>query len=62
MVANSYYTNQNLTQPEIVELLVTGFTGTLHYWWVKHLTDQSKSEIIHATKLDEEGPPYSMNE
>jgi hypothetical protein len=29
MVANAYDTNQNLSHPEIVDLLATGFSGTL---------------------------------
>ncbi|CAL8174669.1 unnamed protein product [Prunus armeniaca] len=57
MVANSYITNHSFRQSEIVPLLVTGFTGTLRYWWDKHLTPESKSLIIHAVKLNEDGLP-----
>ncbi|CAL9014719.1 unnamed protein product, partial [Prunus brigantina] len=54
MVANSYITNHSLRQSEIVPLLETGFTGTLRSWWDKHLTDESRNNIIHAVKLNED--------
>ncbi|KAI5339094.1 hypothetical protein L3X38_018366 [Prunus dulcis] len=57
MVANSYITNHSFRQSEIVPLLVTGFTGTLRYWWDKHLTPESKSSITYAVKLNEDGLP-----
>ena len=57
MVANSYISNHNFTQTQIVDLLVTGFTGMLHSWWEKHLTSQSRDEIRFAVKKDEEGFP-----
>ncbi|KAI5339378.1 hypothetical protein L3X38_018650 [Prunus dulcis] len=57
MVANSYITNHSFKQSEIVPLLVTGFTGTLRYWWDKHLTPESKNRIIYAVKLNEDGLP-----
>ncbi|CAL9006292.1 unnamed protein product [Prunus brigantina] len=57
MVANSYITNHSLRQSEIVPLLETGFTGTLRSWWDKHLTNESRNDIIHAVKLNEEGLP-----
>ncbi|CAL8074441.1 unnamed protein product [Prunus armeniaca] len=57
MVANSYITNHSFRQSEIVPLLVTGLTGTLRYWWDKHLTPESKNLIIHAVKLNEDGLP-----
>ncbi|CAL8993918.1 unnamed protein product, partial [Prunus brigantina] len=57
MVAHSYITNHSFRQSEIVPLLVTGFTGTLRYWWDKHLTSESKNLIIHAVKLNEDGLP-----
>ncbi|CAL8990427.1 unnamed protein product [Prunus brigantina] len=57
MVANSYITNHSFRQSDIVPLLVTGFTGTLRYWWDKHLTPESKNLIIHAVKLNEDGLP-----
>ncbi|CAL9004302.1 unnamed protein product [Prunus brigantina] len=58
MVANSYVTNHSLRQSEIVPLLETGFTGTLRSWWDKHLTDESRNNIIHAVKLNEDGLPF----
>ncbi|CAL9021907.1 unnamed protein product [Prunus brigantina] len=57
IVANSYITNHSFRHSKIVPLLVTGFTGTLRYWWDKHLTTESKNLIIHAVKLNEEGLP-----
>ncbi|VVA36604.1 PREDICTED: EUTSA_v10024111mg partial, partial [Prunus dulcis] len=57
MVANSYITNHSFIQSEIVPLLETGFTGTLRSWWDKHLTHESKQQIIHAVKLNEDGLP-----
>ncbi|KAI5330043.1 hypothetical protein L3X38_029440 [Prunus dulcis] len=57
MVANSYITNHSFRQFEIVPLLVTGFTGTLRYWWDKHLTPESKNKITYAVKLNEDGLP-----
>ncbi|CAL9004328.1 unnamed protein product, partial [Prunus brigantina] len=57
MVANSYITNHSFRQSDIVPLLVTGFTGTLRYWWDKHLTPESKNLIVHAIKLNEDGLP-----
>jgi hypothetical protein len=57
MVANSYYTNHTLSQIEVLELLTTGFTGTLLSWWDKHLTEESKNEIKYAVKTDPEGNP-----
>jgi hypothetical protein len=55
MVANSYYTNHDMSQIEVVDLLVTGFTGTLQAWWDKHLTEESKNCIKYAVKTDPEG-------
>ena len=53
MVANSYMTNQQLTHLEIIELLVTGFSGKLKCWWDKHFTDESKELIMNAVNTDE---------
>ena len=33
MVVIAYANNHNLDHPEIVDLLVTGFAGTLRGWW-----------------------------
>jgi len=55
MVSSSYMLNHGLSQPEILDLLVSGFTGTLQTWWEKHLTDESKASIRSAVKTNEEG-------
>jgi hypothetical protein len=55
MVINSYLTNHQLTHVEIIDLLVTGFSGKLKSWWKKHLTNESKDLIKHSIKKDEEG-------
>ena len=58
MIANSYINKfSDMGQSEIVELLASGFTGTLRNWWEKHLTDESRDSIIHAVQIDEEGNP-----
>ena len=54
MAANSYVTNHNFSQPEIIDILSTGFTGMLHSWWEKHLTPDSRSSIKHVIKRDED--------
>ena len=57
MVANSYMTNNQLTHDEIIDLLVTGFSGKLKSWWEKHLTEESRDLIKHSVKKDEECNP-----
>jgi hypothetical protein len=57
MVSSSYVMNHDLSQPEVVDLLVSGFTGTLQSWWEKHLTDESRAIIRSAVKTNEEGIP-----
>jgi hypothetical protein len=57
MVANSYMTNHQLTHVEIIDLLVTGFSGKLKSWWEKHFTEESRDLIKHSVKKDEEGNP-----
>jgi hypothetical protein len=57
MVANAYDTNQNLSQSEIVDLLATGFSGTLRSWWDKHLTEETREGIRKAVKIDANGFP-----
>ena len=42
MVGIAYQNNHDLDQPEIVNLLVTGFSGTLHGWWDSYITEESK--------------------
>jgi hypothetical protein len=50
MVANAYDTNQNLNQVENVDLLATGFSGTLCNWWDKHLTEETREGIKKVVK------------
>jgi len=57
IVSSSYVMNHDLSQPEVVDLLVAGFTGTLQSWWEKHLTDESRASIWSAVKTNEEGIP-----
>jgi hypothetical protein len=57
MVANAYNTNQNLSQSEIVDLLVTSFTGTLRSLWDKHLTEETREGIRKAVKMGNDGFP-----
>ena len=57
MVANVYDTNQNLSQFEIVDLLVTGFSDTLRNWWNKHLIEGSREDIRKAVKKTEDDLP-----
>jgi hypothetical protein len=57
MIANSYMTNHQLTHVEIIDLLVTGFSGKLKSWWEKHFTEESRDLIKHFVKKDEGGNP-----
>ena len=57
IVTNSYMTNHKLSHPEIVELIVTGFSSKLKAWWDKHLTNESKELIKTAVKKDDDGNP-----
>ena len=57
MVGIAYQNNHDLDQPEIVNLLVTGFSGILRGWWDSYLTDKSKDSIKHALKENNEGLP-----
>ena len=57
MVGIAYLDNHNLDHPETVDLLVTGFFGTLHGWWDSYLTEESKDSIKHAVKKNDEGFP-----
>ena len=41
MVGIAYMNNHNLDHPEIVDLLVTGFSGTLRGWWDSYLIEDS---------------------
>ena len=49
--------NHDLNQPDIVNLLVIGFSGTLRGWWDSYLTDESRDSIKHAVKKNDEGLP-----
>jgi hypothetical protein len=57
MVANAYVTNHNLSHPKIVDMLATGFFGTLWRWWDKHLTEDSRATVRQAIKKDDESLP-----
>ena len=57
MVGIAYMNNHNLDHPEIVDLLVTGFSGTLRGWWDSYLTKDSRESIKHAVKKNDEGLP-----
>ena len=57
MFANAYITNHNLEHVEIVDLLTTSFSGTLHGWWEKYLTEESRKSIKKAVKKDDDGLP-----
>ena len=39
MVGIAYQNNYDFDQPEIVNLLVIGFSGTLYGWWDSYLTE-----------------------
>ena len=57
MVGIAYQNNHDLDQLEIVDLLVTGFSGTLRGWWDSYLTKESKDSIKHAGKKNNESLP-----
>ena len=57
MVGIAYLDNHNLDHPETVDLLVTGFFGTLHGWWDSYLTEDSRESIKHTVKKNAEGLP-----
>ena len=57
MVGIAYINNHNLDHPEIVDLLATGFFGTLRGWWESYLTEDSKESIKHAIQKNDEGLP-----
>ena len=54
---HGYITNHNLSQTQVVDLLVTGFTRMLHSWWEKHLIEQSRNKIKNVLKKDEDEIP-----
>ena len=47
MVANNYL-NDGITNAEVVELIVLGYTGKLLDWWNNCMTAASKDDIKHA--------------
>ncbi|XP_075674916.1 uncharacterized protein LOC142644123 [Castanea sativa] len=58
MVAIAYMSNHNdLDHTDVVDLLATGFSGTLRGWWDSHLTKESRESIKHAVKRDNDGMP-----
>ncbi|KAK9988447.1 hypothetical protein SO802_028686 [Lithocarpus litseifolius] len=57
MVAITYMNNHSLDHPEIVELLSTGFSGTLRGWWDSYLTEDSRESIKRAVKMNDDGFP-----
>ena len=57
VVGIAYLNNHNLDHLEIVDLLVTGFSGTLCGWWDSYLTEDSRESIKHVIKKNAEGLP-----
>ena len=57
MVGITYQNNHDLDRPEIVNLLVTSFSGTLRGWWDSYLTEESKDSIKNAVKKNDKGFP-----
>ena len=55
MVGIAYINNHNLDYLEIVDLLVTGFFGTLRGWWDSYLTKDSRESIKTVVKKNDEG-------
>ena len=50
-------THHNLDHAKIVDLFTTGFSRTLHGYWEKYLTKESRKSIKKAVKKDENGLP-----
>ena len=57
MVGITYQNNHDLDQADIVNLLVTSFSGTLREWWDSYLTDECRDSIRHTVKKNDEGLP-----
>ena len=57
VVGIAYLNNHNLDHLEIVDLLVTGFSGILCGWWNSYLTEDSRESIKHVIKKNAEGLP-----
>ena len=45
MVGIAYQNNHDLDQPDIVNLLVTGFSGTLQGWWI-HISQTNPGILL----------------
>ena len=57
MVLIAYLNNHNVDHPEIVDLLITDFFGTLRGWWDSFFTEDSRESIKHVVKKNAEGLP-----
>ena len=57
MVGIAYQNNHDLDQLETVNLLVTGFSGTLRGWQDSYLIEESRDSIPHAVKKNDERLP-----
>ena len=57
MIGIAYQNNHDLDQLEIVNLLVTGFSGTLCGWWDSYITKESRKSVKHAVKKNDESLP-----
>ena len=57
MVSIAYQNNHDLDQPDIINLLVTGFSGTLRGWWDSYITEESRESIKHDVKKNDECLP-----
>ena len=57
MVSIAYQNDHNLDQPDIINLLVTGFSGALRGWWDSYITKESRESIKHAVKKNDECLP-----
>ena len=65
MIANAYIINHNLDHVEIVDLLTTGFFGTIYGWWEKYLIEDSRESIKKDLSIFDErncqGIPNGVN-
>ena len=57
MVANVYRAKQNISDQQIAEILITGFTSQLKGWWDFYLTPAEQQTILKAFKIDTAGSP-----
>ena len=57
MVGIAYINNHDLNHPEIVDLPVTGFSGTLNGLRDSYLTEDSRESIKYSVKKNDEGLP-----